>query len=110
MSSDERGSGRNALYVNIAPCQSSIYDATGAKAAWVAPMGEIAVGAIFRDMGKTLYLPAATTTEQSTILRKVQFVPQGGVSKEFLTGYISLGGQTYAGGSAADTVVFARAF
>jgi hypothetical protein len=76
-------------------------------------------------MGKTVYLPAPTApnavAEQSTILRKVQWIPQnwggfygtggaaGTVGSEFYTGYISLGGQTYAGGGAAGTCVFARA-
>lgn len=117
---------RNALYVNIANCSSFIFDASGNQAAWANHLGLLSSpGAVFRDMGKTVYLPAPTTpnavAEQSTILRKVQFVPQGGagfygtggaagtVGTEYFTGYIPLGGQTYAGGGAAGPCVFARA-
>jgi len=134
--------GANALYVNIAACQSSIYDATGTRASWVTTAGVgaasgalTAAGALFRDMGKTVYLPAPTTASavgaQSTILRKVQYIPSGAlgyygtggasgtVGTEFFTGYIQLGGQTYAGGNGVGSgvgyangvapIVFARA-
>jgi len=121
---------RNALYVNIAATSNAnIFNADGSKVAWNAS-GPAAstlntAGGVFRDMGKTVYLPAPTApnavAEQSTILRKVQWIPQnwggfygtggaaGTVGSEFYTGYISLGGQTYAGGGAAGTCVFARA-
>ena len=132
----------NALYVNIAACQSSIYNETGARATWVPTAGVgaasgalTAAGALFRDMGKTIYLPAPTTASavgaQSTILRKVQYIPSGvlgyygtggasgTVGSEFFTGYIQLGGQTYAGGAGVGSgvglangvapIVFARA-
>ena len=116
----------NALYVNIANCSSFIFDETGVQATWANHLGLISSpGAVFRDMGKTLYLPSPTTPNavamQSTILRKVQFIPQGvkgyygtggeagTVGTEFYTGYIPIGGLTYAGGGAAGTCVFARA-
>jgi hypothetical protein len=128
----------NALYVNIAACQSSIFDMTGARANWVTAPGVgnaggalTAAGAVFRDMGKTVFLPnlglPSGVAHQSTILRKVQFVPQGNLgfygtggpssgdgTGEFFTGYISLGGQTYGGGGAGGggplgTTVFVRA-
>jgi hypothetical protein len=130
--------GANALYVNIASASNLIYDATGARAAWATGTpalsnGITSAGALFRDMGKTLYLPAPTTASavgaQSTILRKIQLVPSGAngyygtggasgtVGTEFLTGYIQIGGQTYAGGAGvgsgvgytAAPTVFARA-
>jgi hypothetical protein len=128
----------NALYVNIASASNLIYDATGTRVAWgtgtpALSNGITTAGALFRDMGKTLYLPAPTTASavgaQSTILRKIQLVPSGAngyygtggaagtVGTEFLTGYIQIGGQTYAGGAgvgsgvgyAAAPTVFARA-
>ena len=95
--------------------------------------GITTAGALFRDMGKTLYLPAPTAGSavgaQSTILRKIKLVPSGAnayygtggaagtVGTEFDTGYIHLGGQTYAGGAGfgsgvgytAAPTVFARA-
>lgn len=121
----------NALYVNIAACQSSIYDINSTwptKAGWVSSPSittalATAGGAVFRDMGKTVYLPGPTTPSavaaQSTILRKVQFIQgagsyygTGGASgvtgSEFFTGYIQLAGQTYAGG-VGGPMAFARA-
>ena len=127
----------NALYVNFASASNLIYDETGARASWATGAqaqsnGITTAGALFRDMGKNLYLPAPTTASavgaQSTILRKVQLVPLGGnayygtggasgtVGTEFDTGYIQLG-QTYAGGNGvgsgvgytAAPTVFARA-
>jgi len=134
MSSASRNSrqmANNALYVNIAPCQSSIFDVNSTwptKAIWVtAPsiVGALSTpgGAVFRDMGKTVYLPAPTTPNavamQSTILRKVQFIQgagsyygTGGASgttgSEFFTGYIQFAGQTYGGG-VGGPMAFARA-
>ena len=104
----------NALYVNIASASGKVFTATGDAASL--PAGALTTGNVYRDMGKNLYLPAPTTPNavgmQSTILRKVQWVPQAGagyygtggpsgtVGSEFFTCYISLGGQTYAGGGA----------
>jgi len=116
----------NALYVNIASVTTSIFNEDGSAAGWAAaapaatPLAS--AGQVFRDMGKTVYLPAPTTPNavamQSTILRKVQWIPSGSVdfygtgggdSNGFFTGYISLGGQTYAGGGPAATIKFVRA-
>jgi hypothetical protein len=110
----------NALYTNIVAVQSSIFDASGlGKAAWVSNVGALSTAGatLFRDMGKTVYVPDPTVPtsvgSQSTILRKVQLVTgyygtgangvagaggaPGGVG-EYYTGYIKLGGQTYGGG------------
>jgi hypothetical protein len=117
----------NALYVNIASVTTSIFNEDGTVAGWAnaAPAATplASAGQVFRDMGKTVYLPAPTTPNavamQSTILRKVQWIPQnstadfygtgGGDANGFFTGYISLGGQTYAGGGSGATIKFARA-
>lgn len=115
----------NALYVASAAHPSSIKDATGAASpSWVTA-ALCAAGAVYRDMGKTVYLPAPTTPSavgaQSTILRKVQLVPAGAAGlngtggaagaagSEFFTGYIPIGGQTYGGGVGGGTPYFARA-
>lgn len=114
----------NKLYINVAAIHSTIYDGTvdeqGAlvKAPWVTEVAALqtAGGAILRDMGKYVYLPAPGGASQSTILRKVQLVPSGalgyfgtggdaGTATEYFTGYISLGGQTYAGGQGVQTAV-----
>ena len=121
----------NRLYINIAPIQSTIYDATGAKAGWVDSVGALSTpGAVLlRDMGKTVYLPdpqnSSAVGMQSSIMRKVQFIPQGaagtygtgavtgassvsgapGSATEYYTGYIRLGGQTYGGGTGVPTGV-----
>ncbi len=114
----------NKLYINIAPIQSTIYDGTVdgqgnlVRAPWVTQVTalETAGGAVLRDMGKYVYLPAPAGASQSTILRKVQLVPSGalgyfgtggaaGTDTEYFTGYISLGGQTYAGGQGVQTDV-----
>jgi hypothetical protein len=110
----------NALYTNISDCRSSIYTASGTLATWTGQasistnMSSIG-GCLFRDMGKTLYIPdltaPATVGSQSTIMRKVQLVTgyygtgaassgtaAAGRSGEYFTGYIKLGGQTYGGG------------
>ena len=80
---------------------------------------------VLRDMGRTIYRPDPTLTtsvgSQSTILRRVQVVTTGGVGGYFGTGdglpsgagtntdyycgYISLGGQTYAGGNGVPSGV-----
>jgi hypothetical protein len=115
----------NALYIALAAgAASSIYDPSGlSTAGWVAGLP---AGALLRDMGKTLYVPAATTPSaagaQSTILKKVQLVSPNGFGTggaasgvaggEFNTGYIQIGGQTYGGGNGsqgAAAALFARA-
>ncbi len=115
----------NALYTNITDCRSTIFTATGTVVNWTGSAQTTAAGdlksnlssiggALFRDMGKTVYLPdptvPASNGSQSTIMRKVQLVTgyygtgagtgnaAAGGSGEYFTGYIKLGGQTYGGG------------
>ncbi len=110
----------NALYTNIVAAQSSVYDASGlGRAGWVSAVGALSTpgAALFRDMGKTVYVPSPTVPtsagSQSTILRKVQLVTgfygtgapatngiagAPGSTTEYYTGYIKLGAQTYGGG------------
>ena len=122
----------NKLYINVAGIQSSIFDATGTKVAWVNSFGALSTAGavVLRDMGKNVYLPDPTVNNpavgsQSTILRKIQLVPSGtagyygtgapagvaptagtpGSTTEYYTGYIALGGQTYGGGNGFPTAV-----
>jgi hypothetical protein len=107
----------NALYTNIVASQSSIFAADGlTKSTWVVNVGALSTAgaALFRDMGKTVYVPDPTVPaavgSQSTILRKVQLVTgyygtgaanggaAPGAAGEYFTGYIKLGAQTYGGG------------
>jgi hypothetical protein len=124
----------NALYVNIAPVQSSIFDADGlTRAGWVTGFNNLSTAgsALFRDMGRTVYVPSPVVPTlvgaQSTILRKVQLVTgvygtgagatgtagAAGAAGEYYTGYIKLGAQTYGGGgdpaAAGGAYGFARA-
>ncbi len=120
MSSIERSPAQlpaNKLYVNTASCISTIYKADGITPAdWVLTKDVSTVGvAILRDMGKTVYLPALTSSSAgaslSTVLRKVQLVTNSGVGTgadsncapgevdEFFTGFIKLPGVTYGGGA-----------
>lgn len=107
------------MYINVASVHGKIYDNNGAMAAWANP-GEgqfsnalaTAGASVFRDMGKTIYLPANSTASlQSTILRKVQLVPaaaygtSGSVANDYYTGYIRIGGQSYGGGDGVPTPV-----
>ena len=118
----------NKLYVNIAPCQSSIFTSTGTtKVAWVTNAGALGqlstVGAaVFRDLGKTLYLPSPTAVPVgavagiSSVFRKVQLVPSGTTGTfgtgganaasevDYFTGYIQLSAlQQGGGGNGATT-------
>lgn len=115
----------NALYTNIVDVRSTIFTAAGAPALWTGQAYGVSLstigGALFRDMGKTVYLPdptvPASVGSQSTIMRKVQlvtgyygtgaFAGQAGPgnSGEYFTGYIKLGGQTYGGGGDPAAVV-----
>lgn len=114
----------NKLYINIAAIQSTIYDGSLGtagelvRAPWVNQINALSTpgAAVLRDMGKYIYLPAVGGASQSTILRKIQLVPSGsagyygvggnaGTSTEYYTGYISLGGQTYGGGTGVATGV-----
>jgi hypothetical protein len=115
----------NKLYINITNIASSIVDSNNVSVPWVvspAALGlQTAGGAVLRDMGRYIYKPDPTVPtsvgSQSSILRKVQLVPQGatngyygtgnvnvavpGSQTDFYTGYIRLGGQTYGGGGGA---------
>jgi hypothetical protein len=115
----------NKLYINITAVQSTIVDTNLSTVSWVVGNTALATagGAVFRDMGKTVYLPDPTTASsangQSTILRKIQLIPSGtngvygtgagtggaaaGGAQEYYTGYIRLGGQTYGGGDGFPT-------
>ena len=117
----------NKLFINVAAVQSSIVDTNLASVAWVTQVGALSTAgaALFRDMGKTVYLPdptvASSANGQSTILRKIQYVPTnsnglygtGGSANanaaagvpEYYTGYIRLGGQTFGGGDGTPTGV-----
>jgi hypothetical protein len=113
----------NKLYVNLVNIQSQIVDTNLSTIAWTSAIGTTAGSVVLRDMGKTVYLPNPTASSsangQSTILRKVQWVPTGtngvygtgagsasaaaGGAQEYYTGYIRLGGQTYGGGDGFPT-------
>lgn len=114
----------NKLYINIGAVQSSIVDTNLAVVPWVTQVGALSTAGrcLFRDMGKTVYVPDptvgnATAAGQSSILRKVQLIPSGTqgsygtggvagtVGTEFFTGYVRLGGQTYAGGTGVPTMI-----
>lgn len=127
MTSVERSSAQlpaNKLYINIGAIQSTIYDGVGVadanKAPWVTQVGALSTtgAVVLRDMGKSVYLPGPSSggAAQSTILRKIQLVPNAGLgyygtggaagtATEYFTGYIVLGGQTYGGGNGAPSLV-----
>lgn len=108
-----------AMYINVASVHGRIYDSNGSVATWAHPgTGDFsnalatAGASVFRDMGKTIYLPAnSTVSSQSTILRKVQLVPaaaygtSGDVANDYYIGYIRIGGQSYGGGDGFPTPV-----
>jgi hypothetical protein len=122
----------NKLYVNIAACQSSIYTSTTTtKAAWVTNVSaavQLATPglAVFRDLGKTIYLPSPTAVPVgavagiSTVLRKVQLIPAGtagtygvgganaGSDVDYFTGYIQLSGLQQGGGGNGAPVTIVR--
>ncbi len=113
----------NKLYINVGSLLSTITDANLSTVLWNNAAGAVGSGktiagylstagtAVLRDMGKTVYLPAGSTSATvSTVLRKVQLVVPnvpGGVTgdygstngTDYLTGYIQLGGLTYGGGA-----------
>lgn len=116
----------NSLYINLVAVQSTIVDSNNVVVPWVVgalggPLST-AGAAVFRDMGRNVYLPnptlATSVGAQSTILRKVQYVTAGangyygtgdsalaapGSDTDFYTGYIRLGGQTFGGGGGAPS-------
>jgi hypothetical protein len=118
----------NKLWTNLAGIQSSIVDSNNNPAPWVvAPLAQGLVtpgGAVLRDMGRDIYLPnpnvPTAVGSQSSIFRRVQLVVSSiggyygtgdvnvavaGSDTDYFTGYIRLGGQTYAGGGGPPTPV-----
>jgi len=125
----------NKLWVNITSIASSIVDSNNNLVTWAlgnaGTTNNFALGllstpgqAVLRDMGTNVYLPNPTVPTsvggQSTILRGVQLVTTGtngyygtgtgsgavpGSDTDYYTGYIRLGGQTYAGGGGPPTPV-----
>jgi hypothetical protein len=103
-----------ALFTNGKNMLSTILVSDGsAKATWVSSATAVTNGyyglstagsAVFRDMGKLVYLPAnpASGSQVSTVLRKVQLIPQAGLqtgqgvgneaSGSYYVGYVSVGG------------------
>jgi hypothetical protein len=101
----------NTLFTNGKDMISSIYVSDGSvRAPWVNTATaslqssiRVAGTGVFRDMGKLVYLPspAAGTGAVSTILRKVQLVPQGSLQSgqgvgqssdsSYFVGYVSVG-------------------
>jgi len=128
-------SATNKLYTNLVGCQSSIFTSTGTTVvAWVNSVGALSTAgnAVFRDLGKTLYLPSPTAVPVgavpgiSTVLRKVQLVPCGGTAfagtqgtygtggtnagsdVDYFTGYIQLNALQQGGGGNGAAVKFVR--
>lgn len=111
----------NKLYVNLGDIRSTVYDQNFSTVAWngatdATTLLQTAGSAVLRDMGKTVYLPAGSTSATtSTMLRKVQLLvptaPAGvaggntGSTTDYFTGYIQLGGMTYGGGNGTATRV-----
>jgi hypothetical protein len=102
----------NTLFTNARDLVSTIFLSDGAtKAPWVNTATaslqssiRVSGNAVFRDMGKLVYLPAdpAAGSQVSTVLRKVQLVPQGALQTGqgtgtatdglYYVGYVSVGG------------------
>lgn len=95
------------LYTNTHPIQSSITDIYLSSVKWVSDetiVGGLSTpgGVILRDMGKHVYVSHTNRDGEpvSTVLRKIQLVPQGNQRKataenDYYTGYIPMGVQTY---------------
>ena len=100
----------NTLFTNSKDMVSTIYLSNGTdRPSWVATANasiqssiRVAGAAVFRDMGKVVYRPSPDVGAGavSTILRKVQFVPQGalqtgqgvgGGDASYYVGYVSVG-------------------
>ncbi len=129
MSSDLRAPAQipaNKLYTNLASLASTIFDGQGVATSNITAWSQVPANAtilsgsagsvVLRDMGKTVYLPAGSTSAtQSTVLRKVQLVtntsvagpvPTGtGIDAGYFTGYIQMGGLTYGGGNGSAAPV-----
>ena len=121
---------QNKLYINLTNINSTIVDSNNVPVPWlvyqpVAGPLSTAGAVVLRDMGKNVYLPDPTVNTavgaNSTILRRVQLVTNAsnlgyygtgdsiqsvaGSGTDYYTGYIALGGQTYAGGNGIPTGV-----
>jgi hypothetical protein len=101
----------NTLFTNGKDMVSTIYLSDGStRAAWVATANaslqssiRVAGNAVFRDMGKLVYLPSPDVGSGavSSIFRKVQLVPQGALQTGqgvgnlsdnlYYVGYVSVG-------------------
>ncbi len=107
MSIERRLAQAGALYINATDMRSTVFLSDGAtRAPWITGLTVLqsAGGATFRDMGKLVYLPDPTVyggAAPSSILRKVQYVPQAGAqtgkgvggeaSGSYYTGYVRVG-------------------
>ena len=125
----------NKLYVNLSNAQAFVFTSSLGVPTWISAQPaastiSTALGttgnAIFRDLGKTLYLPSPTATPVSgaggisTVLRKVQLVPTGlngvygtggynaGTDNDYYTGYIQLGALQQGGGGNGVPAKFVR--
>ena len=125
----------NKLYVNLSNAQSFLYTSSFGVPTWISGQGATSTvstvlattgAAIFRDMGKTLYVPSPTQVPVgavpgiSTVLRKVQLIPTGtmgtygvggpasGLDTDYYTAYIQLGGLQQGGGGNGAPVKFVR--
>ena len=115
MSVERRLAQTGALYTNVKDVRTALFLSDGTTAApWIAVGGApssllvSAGGAVFRDMGKVVYIPdpnVSGSAAPSTILRKVQLVPTGasqtgtgvgGEASGYYTGYFRVGGVTGA--------------
>jgi hypothetical protein len=125
----------NKLYVNIGSVLTQVYTSSLGTPTWISNQTNTSTistalgtagAAIFRDMGKTLYVPSPTFTPVSaaggisTVLRKVQLVPTGtngtygvggpasGLETDYYTGYIQLGALQQGGGGNGAPSRFVR--
>jgi len=123
------------LYVNLSNAQAFVYTSTLGVPTWIS--GQIATstistalgttgGAVFRDLGKTLYVPYPSISSVgavpgiSTVLRQVQLIPTGtngtygaggpasGLDTDYYTAYIQLPGLQQGGGGNGAPVKFVR--
>ena len=125
----------NKLYVNIGSVLTQVYTSSLTTPTWISNQTNTSTistalgtagAAIFRDMGKTLYVPNPNPTPVSgaggisTVLRKVQLVPTGlngvygtggpasGLETDYYTGYIQLGALQQGGGGNGAPSRFVR--
>ena len=125
----------NKLFVNIGSVLTQVYTSSLTTPTWISNQTNTSTistalgtagAAIFRDMGKTLYVPnpnptpVSATPGISTVLRKVQLVPTGtngtfgtggpasGLDTDYYTGYIQLGALQQGGGGNGAASRFVR--